>query len=171
MAAIPVPGYQSFWTEKRQTLKSEYQQLVGQFPDADAQLKQLLKVLCDIENVAGYTSASVGDSEQWSTIVSAAEEIRQNLCKALSGKTLYGMYTVALQEPKAVLKASVKSGPSEPPKSSTTQEDGFKEVRWRKQYSTNEAALILKKAVSAAEITSPKEVGTHNFFTYDHSSD
>jgi hypothetical protein len=71
MAAVPVPGYQAYWTDKRQTLKSEYQQLVAQFPDADAQLKQLFKLLCDIEDVAGYTSASVGDSKEWSSIVNA----------------------------------------------------------------------------------------------------
>jgi hypothetical protein len=73
MAAIPVPGYQELWTEKRQTLKSEYQRLVRQFRDTDAQLKLLFKVPCDIENVARYTPASVGDSEQWSSIVSAEE--------------------------------------------------------------------------------------------------
>jgi hypothetical protein len=75
---------------------------MGRFPDADAQLKQLFKVLCDIEDVAGYNPASVGESEQWSSIVSAAEDKRQNFCKALTGKTLFsalcGMYTVTLQE-------------------------------------------------------------------------
>jgi hypothetical protein len=67
MADIPVPGYQAFWTDQRKKLKSEYQLLNSQFPDADAQLKQLFKVHCDIEDVAGYTPASVGDSEQWSS--------------------------------------------------------------------------------------------------------
>jgi hypothetical protein len=76
MAAIPVPGYRVFWTDKRKT--SEYQRLISEFPDADALLKLLFKILCDILDVAGYTPASVGDSEQWSSIVSAAEENRQN---------------------------------------------------------------------------------------------
>jgi hypothetical protein len=58
-------------------LKSEYRQLLGQFPDADAQLKQLFKVLCDIEEVAGYTPAPVGESEKWSSIVNVAEENRK----------------------------------------------------------------------------------------------
>jgi hypothetical protein len=83
-------------------LKSEYRQLLGQFPDAEAQLKQLFKVVCDIEDVAGYTPASVGESEQWSSIVNFAEENRQNFCKKLNGRTLFsalnGTYTVALQE-------------------------------------------------------------------------
>jgi hypothetical protein len=63
MAAIPVPGYRAHWTKKRQMLKSEYQWLVDEFLDTDAQLKHLFKVLWDIEDVAGYTPASVGDSE------------------------------------------------------------------------------------------------------------
>jgi hypothetical protein len=64
MADIPVPGYLEFWIEQRKALKPEYKRLLSQSPDADAQLKQLFKVLCDIENVAGYTPASVGDSDQ-----------------------------------------------------------------------------------------------------------
>jgi hypothetical protein len=88
MADIPVPGYLAFWTDKRKALKSEYQKLWSQSPDADAQLKQLFKVLCDIEGVAGYTPALVGDSDQWPSIVSTAEENMQNFCKAFSGKTV-----------------------------------------------------------------------------------
>jgi hypothetical protein len=102
MADISVLGYQAFWTDKRRTLKSEYQRLIGQFPDADTQLKQLFNILCDIEDVAGYIPASVSGSEQWSSIVSTTEENRQNYCKALTGKTLfsalYGTYTVTLQD-------------------------------------------------------------------------
>jgi hypothetical protein len=59
--------------------------------------------------MARYTPASVGESEQWSTIVSTAEENRQNFCKVLNGKNLFnalcGTYTVALHELKPVLKA------------------------------------------------------------------
>jgi hypothetical protein len=65
MADTPVPGYQAFWMDKCKKLKSEYQQLIGQFPDADAQLKQLFKVIRDIEQMARYTPASVGESKQW----------------------------------------------------------------------------------------------------------
>jgi hypothetical protein len=36
-------------------LKSQYQQLVCEFPDSDEQLKKLLQVLRDIEDVAEYT--------------------------------------------------------------------------------------------------------------------
>jgi hypothetical protein len=79
MADIPVPGYQAFWIDKCKALKTEYKRLLNQSPDADAQLKQLFKVLCDIEDVAGYTPASVGDSDQWPSIVNTTEENRQNI--------------------------------------------------------------------------------------------
>jgi hypothetical protein len=150
MADDPVPGYQSFWTNTRSALKSEYHSLIGQFPDADAQLKTLFNVLGDTEGVAAYTPASVGNSDQWSATVNSAEN-RQNLCKALGGRTLfsalYGTYTVALHEIKAVLKESTLASQSKTPKSAATQEDGFKEVRRRKRHSTDETAPITKRAV------------------------
>jgi hypothetical protein len=119
-----VPVYRSFWTNKSTTLKFEYHRLIGQFPDADTQLKQLFKIQGDIEAAAGYTRASVDDSEKWSAIVNSAEENRQHFRKAPSGKTLssahYGTYTGALQELKAVLKASNPVGRSKNPKSAAT---------------------------------------------------
>jgi hypothetical protein len=93
-----MPGYQAFWAGKRSSLPAEYQTLMVKHPDADAQYRQLFKVLCDIEDVAGYTPAEVGESAEWTVIVSAAEDNRANYCKALSGRTLfstlYGTYTV-----------------------------------------------------------------------------
>jgi hypothetical protein len=44
--------------------------------------------------VASFTPAAVGESAEWAAIVSAADGNRINYCKALSGKTLYGNYTV-----------------------------------------------------------------------------
>jgi hypothetical protein len=156
-------------------LKLEYQQLIGQFPDADAQLKQLLKVIRDIEEMARYTPASVGESEQWSTIVSRAEENRQNFCKVLNGKNmfnaLYGTYTVALHELKAVLKACTPTGQFKTPKSAATQEDGFKEFRRRKRHNTNESAPNSKKAGFSAVDTPHKKVATRNFFAPLRASD
>jgi hypothetical protein len=86
MAYIPVPGYQAFWMDTCMKLNSEYQQLIVQFPEANAQLKQLFKVIIDIEEMARYTPALVGESEQWPSIISTAEENRQNFCKALLGR-------------------------------------------------------------------------------------
>jgi chaperonin cofactor prefoldin len=62
MGEVPVSGYQTFWTNKLPTLKSEYQTLLQQYPEAETQLKQLLQVLGDIEDVAGHTLASVAES-------------------------------------------------------------------------------------------------------------
>jgi hypothetical protein len=124
MMDVPVPGYQSFWTNTCSSLKSEYHCQIGQFPDADAQLKKLFKVLGDIQCVAAFTP--VGDSEQWSAIVNSVEN-RQNLCKALSGETLFsalcGTYTntVGLHEIKAVPKTSTLASQSKTPKSAATQ--------------------------------------------------
>jgi hypothetical protein len=46
---------------------------VQQYPEAEEQLKQLLQVLGDIENVARHIPASLGESTEWSAIVNAAE--------------------------------------------------------------------------------------------------
>jgi hypothetical protein len=54
MADVPVSRYQQFCTEKRKTLFTKY-------PDAEVQLKQMFKILCDIEVVADHTPASVGE--------------------------------------------------------------------------------------------------------------
>jgi hypothetical protein len=101
MGDVPVPGYQTFWTNKRSTLKSEYQSLVQQYPDADAQVKQLFKLLGDIEDVVGHTPASVEESAERTAIVNAADN-GANYCKALHVETLfsalYGTYTVTLDE-------------------------------------------------------------------------
>jgi hypothetical protein len=134
-------------------------------------VKQLFKVLCDFEDVERYTPALVGDSEQWSSIVSAAEENRQSFCKALSGKTLfsalYGMYTVALQKLKALLKTSNPADPTKTTNPALTQKDGFTEVWRRKRHSTNKAAPTIKKAaaaIAAAIIATPLKDNTRNFF-------
>jgi hypothetical protein len=92
-----VPGYQSFWTNKPSTLKSEHPTLVQQYPDAEAQLKQIFKVLGDIEDLAGHTPASVW---KWAAIVNSAEGNGANYSKALNRKTLFsalhGTYTVTV---------------------------------------------------------------------------
>jgi hypothetical protein len=65
MGDTPVPGYQTFWTIILSTLKSEYQTLVQQYPEEKAQLKQLLQVRGDIEDVARHIPASEGESVEW----------------------------------------------------------------------------------------------------------
>jgi hypothetical protein len=46
-------------------------------------MHQLLRVLCDIENLASYTPVLVGKSEERSALISMEEENRETYCKAL----------------------------------------------------------------------------------------
>jgi hypothetical protein len=170
MADIPEPRYQAFWTTESKFIKGEFQRLVGQHLDAEEQLRKLYKILCDIEDVEGYTPASVGENEQWSSIVSTVEENCANFCKTLSGKTLYsvlyGTYTVTLNELKGLLKTTTtaKSGTTGSPH----QDEGFHEVRRCKRHETQETAETSKKVVVEPTpqpvITYPKVVATRNFF-------
>jgi hypothetical protein len=77
-------------------LKSD-QTLVQQYPDAEAQLKQLFKVLGDIEGVTGHRPASVGKSVEWAAIVNAAVENGVHYYKALHGKTHLVPYMTLIQ--------------------------------------------------------------------------
>jgi hypothetical protein len=145
MTAAPVLGYQAFWANKRASLEAEYKTLIGKYPDADTQYQQLYGALCALEDVAGYTPAAVGESAEWTPVVSAAEENTANYCKALTGKTLlsalYGTYTITLKELKSLLKAGTTAGRStEKP----AQDAGFQEVRGRKRHNTTKAAPTSK---------------------------
>jgi hypothetical protein len=66
---------------KRSALKSQYQTLVQEYPDADAQLKELYKFLGNIEDLAEHTPAAVGESAEWAAIVNTAEENGVSYCK------------------------------------------------------------------------------------------
>jgi hypothetical protein len=176
MADVPVPGYQTLWKNKLYSLKSEYQTLVQQYPEADAQLKQLLQVLGDIEDVARYITPSVEESAEWSATVNAAEENGASYCKGLRGKplfsALFGTYTVTLQELEAVIKARILADQINIPKTTgqqTNKEDDFQEVRRRKRRATDETTGTSNKEtvqtkMPAALNIPPKEVVTRNFF-------
>jgi hypothetical protein len=122
---------------------------------ADAQLKQLLKMLGDIEDVARHIAASVGASAEWSAIVNAAEENGASYCKGLLGKprfsALYGTYTVTLQELKAVIKARTLADQTNLPKTTgqqTTQEDGSKKYGGGRCVSSTKPPELLRKRQS-----------------------
>jgi hypothetical protein len=121
-------------------------------------------VLCSIEDLGSCILASVGESEEWAAIVSSAEDNCESYCKALCGKalfsTLYGTYTVTLNELKNVLKTSSQAG-------QTKQEDGFKKVRSWKGHLTGEAACTLKKAALSTLIVA---VATKNLFAPSRQS-
>jgi hypothetical protein len=103
------------------------------------------KVLSDIENLARYTPAKVGESSEWVSILNRAEEKRANFCKVLDGKplfsTLYGKYMVILKDLKAVLKVNVLAGQSgivnKTSVESTGQDEDFQEVNRPKRHISN----------------------------------
>jgi hypothetical protein len=155
MAGRPVPGYHQYWTDMRASLKTAHKELLKSHPDATASMEQLFKVLCDIEDVASFTPAKVGESEEWAAIVRSAEDNRESFCQALKGKPLFnalhGTYTVSLHAMKTLLKASHKQAKA----------DDFQEVRSRKRQSSGETTRTPKKA--AVPPPAPR-VETKNFF-------
>jgi hypothetical protein len=58
----------------------------------------------------------MGESSEWTSVVNSAEWNRANFCKALDGKPLFSalcdVYTVTLNELKAVPKVSAQAGQS-----------------------------------------------------------
>jgi hypothetical protein len=97
-----------------------------EYPEADAQLKQVLKVLGDIEDVARHIPASVGESAEWAAIVKATEGNGAGYCKGLHGKplfsALYSSYTATLHELKAVLKARTLADQTNLPKTTDNKQ-------------------------------------------------
>jgi hypothetical protein len=155
MADVPVLGYQTLWTNKLSALKSEYQTLVQQYPEAEAELKQLLQVLGDMQDVARHIPVSGGESAEWSAIVNAAEENGASYCKDLRGKqyysALYGTYTVTLQELKAVIDARTLADQTNILKTTgqqTNNKDDFQEVRRRKRRAIEETHRNFKESDS-----------------------
>jgi hypothetical protein len=109
--------------------------------------------------------------------VESAERNRANFCKILDRKplfsALYGMYTVTLNELKAVLKVSAQAGQSEGVNKtsveSTAQNDNFREVKTRKRrHSDDTSHTANKSTISGPKSTAvklpAKAVTTCNFF-------
>jgi hypothetical protein len=141
-----------------------------QSPDADAQLKQLFKVLCDIEDVAGYTQASVCDSEQWLSIVNTAEDNKQVFCKALGGNSVqcpvWNVHSRFARVKGLAERKHTSVDPTPTPKPATTQEDCFTEVRRRKRQNSDKAAQTSKKAAPTAGTAladTPSKITTRYF--------
>jgi hypothetical protein len=127
MADVPVTGFRKCGIQKLTSLKIQCHAITNIYPEATSVVQQIRKVLSDIENLAGCTPAIVGESSVWTTIVNSAEDNRVNFCKSLDGKplfrALYGIFTVTLNEPKAVLKVSAQTG----------QSGVVKELQWKQQ--------------------------------------
>jgi hypothetical protein len=54
---------------------------MSKYPEAASVVRQVYKVLDDIENLAGCTPTKVGESSEWVSIVNTAEENRANFAK------------------------------------------------------------------------------------------
>jgi hypothetical protein len=148
---------------------------MSKYPEAASVVQQVHKFLSDIETLAECTPAKLGESSEWTTIVNSAEN-RANFCKVLDGKllfsALYGMYAIALNELKTVLKVSAPAGQSRAVNKislkPTAQDDDFQEVKRSKSYISNDTSQAAKKstksvAISTAVKLPPKAVLTRNF--------
>jgi hypothetical protein len=89
VADVPVPGFGKYWIQKVASLKSECHAITNKYPEAASVMQQVYKVLSDTENPAGCTTAKVGESSEWNSIVNSAEENRVNFYKALDGKPIF----------------------------------------------------------------------------------
>jgi hypothetical protein len=74
MAGVPAPTYQQFWTDRQTLLTNETKGLINKYSNAALSVHQLLKVLCDIENLASDTPVSVNESEEWAAVISSEED-------------------------------------------------------------------------------------------------
>jgi hypothetical protein len=75
-------------------------------------VQQVYKVVGGIENLAVCTMAKVEESSEWTFVVNSRKN-RPNFYKGPGGKplfrSLYDMYTVTLNELKAILKTSAQA--------------------------------------------------------------
>jgi hypothetical protein len=153
MADVPEQGFRKYWRQKLSLHKAQCHDIKNKYPEAASVAQQVYKVLSDIEILARFTPARVGQSSDWKTIVNSAEENRANFCKAADGKPLfsapYGMYIVTPNELKAVLKMSAQEGQSgavnKTSVESTAQDDDFQEIKRRKRHIYNATSQIAKK--------------------------
>jgi hypothetical protein len=105
-------------------------------------------VFSDIENLGRCTPAEVVVSSEWTSIVNRMEKNRANFRKGLNGKphfsVLYGLYTLTLNELKAVLKVSAQAGRNGAVNKtlveSMAQEDNFQKVKRHKRHISNDTS-------------------------------
>jgi hypothetical protein len=59
-----VPAYQQFWTGTRSSLENEHKAIISTKSNSASSMQLFFNVLRDIEELASYTPASVGESEE-----------------------------------------------------------------------------------------------------------
>jgi hypothetical protein len=89
MADVPEPGVPKYWRQVLSSLKSESRAITNKYPEAASVVQEVHKVISDIEILAKCTWARVGESYQWTTVVTSAEENRAKFCKHLDRKPLF----------------------------------------------------------------------------------
>jgi hypothetical protein len=125
--------YEEYWKTEFEALSIESKTLTTESPDATEVIQSVLTTLSNIVSLASCTPAKVGESEEWTSIVNAAQEDRAKLCEALHGKrvfsALYGVYCLTLNNLKKVLQKSAGRGTNKPPPTKDTNKDldGFQE--------------------------------------------
>jgi hypothetical protein len=176
-ADVTVKGFRKYWRQKPSSLISQCYGVMNMYPEAAYVVQEAYKALRSIEILAKCTPAKVGESSEWSTILSNAEENRASFSKILEGKplfsALFGIYTLTLNELKVILKVNAGAGQSGTVTiislESTVHNDYFKEVKRRKRHISNNISQTAKKSIilapkSAAGKLPTKAVITHNCF-------
>jgi hypothetical protein len=159
------------------SLTSQCHDITNKYPEAASVVKQVYKVLSDIEILAKRTPAKVGESSEWTSIMSSAEENRANFSKIQKGKplfsALYGICTLTLNELKAVLKVNAQArqcgAVTKTSLESATHDDDFQEVKRRKRHISHDTSQRAKKSTIAAPKSAAGKlltnaVITRNFF-------
>jgi hypothetical protein len=168
MAKRNLGDYKKYRIHKSESLRSDYGDIVQEFPDAKPVIKEVDKVLQDIVCLVGCTPASVGKSEDWQRVVNNAQIDRESYCNVLKGKqfsALYGLYTVTFNELKSVLQLSAQvprqgvATSEAPPAEAEKMNDGFREQRRRKRNPSDEET----KANSKKCTTSTTSVAAHPY--------
>jgi hypothetical protein len=85
IADVTEPELRKYWRQKLSSLKYQCHDITYKYPEA-ASVGKVYKFLSDIEILAKCTPAKVGESSEWTSIVSSAEDNRANFCKILEGK-------------------------------------------------------------------------------------
>ena len=136
--------YEEFWKNEHESLRTEAKDLIAESPDAKEVIQRVLKTISDIVSLASCTPTKVGQGEEWTRIVDAAQEDREKLCAILQGKrlfrALYGVYCLTLANLKSVLQNSVgketetpQTNKSLPTEASADDQDGFQERKRKKR--------------------------------------
>jgi hypothetical protein len=112
-------------------------------------VKQVYKVLNDIENLARCTPAKVGKALSGPLLSIARRRTEQSCRWEAAFSALYGMYAVTLNELKTVIKVNTQARQSgavnEISVESTAQDDDFPETKKRKRHISNNTLQTAKK--------------------------